>query len=503
MTLHNQKFNYSMICEATSNMLSHHKYSAFFKHLPQFYIPRNTQAYLLPFLSLISPNKYYLKSILAGFLRLFISIINPAYRDFLNYVRLREEVDILIFSHLFSEDQNLDADIYFGNLLSICKSTNMRVKFVLFNHNNIKHDRISSRIKRDAIVLPSFGSFSNELRCLGTGLARLPILLMASIKWPIAIESRLMRRASFLALSNAGLDLSVKRLLFQALFKATTPKMIFLSREGLGWEKVCISALHKQVPNGKAIGYQHIPIFKSAWSMVIDNDEMSRPDVLMFSSRLYAEIFDKLNAKRTTFNKKVVYGNHRKIKIDHAEGSSLGQVPNSIILLPQGFDWEVRLFMSLAEDLSTRFPNFQIYMTVHPSGKRPKLLTESGAAGRTSRLEFRTTDEILNISGSSFVLFSGSSAYIPFCCNGALPIVYSVKDRVDFDISPIFTLTPNIPVANSSRELIDIIQSYDKCFSVSELKSLREKLAKIYDPIDIAVIADLIKHNDSEQKCKL
>ncbi len=487
---------YKNICDRLNFIISRSSPSDIIRDIPQLYLVRNTPEYSkvledlsdkeISFIrilrSLVNRPKIYL----SGLARVFQSAVTlKCNKNF-----FLKKHDIIFISHIFTNNQKHKDDVYFNGLYRSLDSRQIKYSVLYFNSSGSRY-LSSPGVRTDDIVLDKIGSLCTESKILFSQLRKSASFLSRAFsrKKISLFERNVLFQSSILSLSGWAFELEYRKRVFSSIFISNPPRKLILSHEGLGWERQVTKLFHELNPSGSVIAYQHVPIFATSNSMACAYKYGADPDLILFSSNFYLNVFKKYN-NNGLMAKLLSLGNVRYYDSEDVKLSANDEHLKTF-LLPQGSLEESVNYIKLAEQLASSIVD-EIYLSLHPLVHEcQKVQYEISRVMKCStKIKLLSGGEWRKmISSKSYVISSGSSAYIPFCRSGALPILYRYN-KSNTDLSPMLVINSDIPVGNCYDDVISIINNYSSYFDEQHQNEFFQSCADIYDPFNEELLFD-------------
>lgn len=490
---------YKNLCRSLNHILKKCSDDDYIIETPQLHLVRNTEEYTSIF-SVIDEDGISYK-------KLFISTIKKPELYFSGLIRLIKSVkdirfknqkvsnlhDIVFISHIFDAKQGRNQDLYFSGLYDILNKKGIKFSVVYYDSSYNGVEEIQNLNPND-YLLQKIGTVWNEFLVTIKQVKKSIILLRKAfaMRKENKYEMGIYVLASVLSFSGWAFELEYRKRFFEKLFKNFKPKKIILTHEGLAWERIVSMKYHELVVNGKILAYQHVPIFSSSNSIKQSFNKNADPDIIMFSSELYLNHFNKFKDNKFT-TKTVSLGNVRYKDRSGDFKSDLTR-ENCIYLLPLGSHSETIKYIKLAKDLSKLLQSYIIIISIHPLLKKAKNIEMESNKLIVERMNARIYQNEKDADGylhNCFVISSGSSAFIPFCQRGGLPILYSYKS-IDSDLSSMQAFDELIPTSKDIVEISEMVINYDRYYSIKSQKYFFDISKKIYDKMNNKLFEDLI-----------
>jgi hypothetical protein len=385
-----------------------------------------------------------------------------------------EKIDILFVSHLVSNLKiGSDNDFYFENIPNICEEMGFKVGLTLIDHINIantKNSKLYSK-NREVIILPRLLNFKSEIKI---GLSALKLLTNIIIK--IKKNSPDKDFYVFTLINSISPEtIATLRLQFQfkEVLKQIQPKLILLTWEGHGWERLLVSlGKTSKISKSTVIGYQFSALSRLQYSALRSLGDNYDPHYILTTGRIGFKRLINFPQKITSN----VYMIGKKKPFSSGVNIKKNQSNINILVIPEGIIDECKILFAFCEACANLSPEINFTIRLHPSLNFDQLkLSGDNKDGKKNIIYSKNTLEE-DIGDCSHVLYRGSSAVINALENGLRPIYLSLENELSID--PIFELKYWKLIITSPNQLIQCVSTRNNGSALE--KELAIQYGKLY-----------------------
>lgn len=387
-----------------------------------------------------------------------------------NFFHTIKKADVLIISHLLSEEQlDSDKDFYFGKLPEEMEMHNLSCVVALQNHtgkkiNDIALRRISKNNPR--LLLENSLPLHLEMdarRQLSNESSRLKNLANKSESEQMRLSFMFAARQaeSTATIMNLSLYFQIKRLV-----ETLQPKAIIVTFEGHAWERLAFAAAREVASGIRCIGYQHAILFPRQHAIKRALTPNFDPDVILTAGAVNRDILRKYIPNNLI--KIEVAGTHR-FKPHNLRKLKEKMHPEmaKCLVVPDGTFSECIKIFDFVFQAAKLAPTLKFIIRTHPVITYEKIATNNSMFKNLPKnVELSTKEINEDFSRCRWAIYRGSGAVIYSVVAGLRPIYLAEKDELSID--PLFELQEWRLIATTPEELIKKIEIDSNC----ELRNL-------------------------------
>jgi len=394
---------------------------------------------------ILMQNKNFFRFALTG-----LNIIRPHPK----YININNQVKKIKIPNLLSRyfnEQNLKLkkinNLDFVIISSLTNRSDLKKKYPIFEHfinrlikkrkkyfilyRNFSNRRISKKVKNKFIINinHNFNEYFLNLLKIFFEL----FYLIISFNTNFTQKKIIIKLFSFNNLRSSLYTLNeVKHL--NNLINNLRPKKVLMTLEGYPWERLLANRLKKNYANIKIFGYffsvmtrfHNFPFYSFGKEYDLD---------YILTSGIPAK--KKFVKKNFEHNKVFVIGTNRYKK--NTKRKKMQR--NKVILLPEAFHDEVKLFINYSKKINEIDNKFQFYIKLHPSMNNKKDINFTLKLIDKMNIKIVTNEQ--SEINFGYAIFRGSTSIIEFIKKGSIPFYLKKKNEINFN--PLYEIQNFIP----------------------------------------------------------
>lgn len=264
-----------------------------------------------------------------------------------------------------------------------------------------------------------------------------------------------------------------------AVGKYWKPDVYVTLYEGQPWEKLAWLGMKSVRPECVIAGYQHTVVMRHALSLTephVDSREISIPDLVLCTGQATKRLMQ--SSHEGAGSKLIVFGSHRRAA--RTEPSTPCPGKRRVLVVPEGNPRESKLLFNFALRVASAVPDHEFVFRCHPLLPFEQIRSElEQDIDRFTNVTVSRKQSIMeDFKESSVLLYRGSSAVFYAVLEGLRPVY--LRDRVLFDIDPLFELEGWREYVTTGDELSDILKAY----SVLSSDSVNEEWRAAWDYVN-------------------
>lgn len=400
------------------------------------------------------------------------------------------QVDILFVSHLLRPEQiDSGQDLYYGDLPAALERHGLRSAVVLINHTGLPWTSLASRWKSSSIprvvlgrALTAREELSNEF-----ALARAGRSLKRGAVGDTC-KAKTIRHAAAHSRSGTARDALRIGIQIASLVRQTDARMLVMTYEGHGWERLSMMLARKIIPDVTCVGYSHAVLFPEPRAMIASLGTKLDPDYILTAGTVTRDKLAKILDMPS-----VGLGVLGSVRRGSAELSP--DRPPRCLVLPEGLVSESLPLITAAAEAARLLPDVSFRVRLHPVLQRERMLDEAPSLrDLPHNIEWSTQGPLdRDFSDCRWLLYRGTSAVFQGVEAGLKPFYLSLPGE-HAPIDPLAELSAWKIVVSSGAELASAMSApVEAKTEQAELATARQYCSAYFAPIDPSILVDIAR----------